>query len=286
MWTPEWEKILALATPTYDPHTSGLRGGHGDAGKGAVGDEASEEIPVGALHRILAQDQRLSISLLCGLREWKACRVAADVWATSKGYRPSQWAKRSGVGFIGGLDGDLWEWVRGGQKNRRGGVHRHVHIETPPPRPPPNATPPPLEKHQTKPPPPPKRTNSKFYFKSAEDSSDGAIPWGGTKKQKTHHPKAETKATPAPKVRAHTPLSPPPPPAKPATPTPQVGDNLRTQSLGPSPTSPTPQGGGGGNGHSSRCPSQQGWCCVGEIPRQHHPLRGGPRPPLHLPRRS
>ena len=51
--------------------------------------EGSQEIPLGAPHRILAHDPSLGLSLLRGMREWEASRVADDVWDSAKGYRAS-----------------------------------------------------------------------------------------------------------------------------------------------------------------------------------------------------
>ena len=65
--------------------------------------EGSPEIPLGALHRILAQDPSLGLSLLRGMREWETGLVAADVWDTSKGlsgrvYRGAGWGPVGGNG--------------------------------------------------------------------------------------------------------------------------------------------------------------------------------------------
>ena len=51
--------------------------------------ESSQEIPLGALHRIMAKDPSLGLSLLRGLQKWEPGRVAAGVWDTSKGYWPT-----------------------------------------------------------------------------------------------------------------------------------------------------------------------------------------------------
>ena len=124
-------------------------------------------MPLGTLHCILAHEPSLDLCDVCGVREWDPGRVAADVWDTSKGYRPSQRAKMSEVGSSGGkMRTCEREWVSGGQRKRRGG--------RPPPRPqrkpPPRATtepkcpaPLPPPRHTTTNPPPPK-DQQQFLF--------------------------------------------------------------------------------------------------------------------------
>ena len=148
-------------------------------------------------------------------------------------------------GYIEGLDGDRWaEMGRVGRGRGGGGKSTAPSTVTPPP---PHATTnpkpqPPSQDHlQTQNPSrPPQKTNHRVYFESSEDSSDGAISRGGTKKQKTHHSTPKKKAIPAPKS-THTlkPLPPNPSPQRP-----RWATLPRTQSPGPSPTSPTLGGGG------------------------------------------
>ena len=101
--------------------------------------------------------------------------MAADVWDTSKGYRPNPWAKIPEGGFIKALNGDLW--ARRGEGRAEGeeggGVYRQVHNETPPQAtitPKPLAPLPPQTATKAKPlARPPHKTNNRAYFESSKD---------------------------------------------------------------------------------------------------------------------
>ena len=91
--------------------------------------------------------------------------MAVDMWDTSKGYRPSPWANMSEVGFIGGLDGDLWAGMGEGraENEEAGGESTGTSTAKNPPGHHQTQTPSPRAPRQTStkpkllaPPPPPK----------------------------------------------------------------------------------------------------------------------------------
>ena len=167
-----------------------------------------------------------------------------------------------------------------------GGVHRHVHSEPPPPGPPrnPNPLPPSFPRPLPNPNPPrtPRRPRTGFISSGlrTQETAPSHRVAPKSKKPTTPHPRQK----PPQPLRARTPPSPPPPPGQTQHPNPPKGG--RSQGPHRRARRPHPLPRGPRDGHRLRCPSQQGWCCLGVIPRQHHRLRGGPRTPLPLPPRS
>ena len=50
--------------------------------------EGSEEVPLGALHRIVARDPPLGLALLHGLHDWETAHAVSGVSVTSRHFRP------------------------------------------------------------------------------------------------------------------------------------------------------------------------------------------------------
>ena len=64
--------------------------------------EGSQEVPLGALHRIVARDPPLSLALLRGLHDQETSRVVSGVWVAPRHYQPGEWARMQEVGYAGG----------------------------------------------------------------------------------------------------------------------------------------------------------------------------------------
>ena len=63
--------------------------------------EGSREVPLGALHRIVARDPPLGLALLCGHHNWETARVVSRIWVSSRRFRPREWARMQEVGYAG-----------------------------------------------------------------------------------------------------------------------------------------------------------------------------------------
>ena len=75
--------------------------------------EGSQEVPLGALHRIVARDPPLRLALLCGLHDWEIARVVSGIWVSPRHFWPREWARMQEVGYAGGgrmrRFGGAWE---------------------------------------------------------------------------------------------------------------------------------------------------------------------------------
>ena len=178
--------------------------------------EGSHEVPLGALHRIVARDPPLGLALLRSLRHWETARVVSGVWVTSRHFWPGEWARMQEVGYAGG-GGDKGMWgsmggggVSDGEEGGKGGSST-----TTSPNPPPSQA--------ATQPPSPLAKKRKFSFEWSDESDDGAIPCGKKPKPppRTPPPPARpTKAVPAPKLTnpPRTATAHPPPPRPRPTP--------------------------------------------------------------------
>ena len=66
------------------------------------GAEGSQEVPLGALQRIVARNPPLGFALLRGLHDGKTARVVSGVLVPSRHFRPGEWAWMQEVGYVGG----------------------------------------------------------------------------------------------------------------------------------------------------------------------------------------
>ena len=121
--------------------------------------DGSQEVPLGALQRIVARDPHPGLALLRGLHAGETARVVSGVWVTSRHFRPGEWAQMQEVGYAGGggVEG-MWGSMGGGgvsdgEEGGRGGQAK----------PQPNL--PPTPRHKVK-----------VSFESTEESDGGAIP--------------------------------------------------------------------------------------------------------------
>ena len=64
--------------------------------------EGSQDVPLGALHRIVARGPSLGLALLRGLHGWETARMVSGVWVSSRHFRPREWARMQEVGYAGG----------------------------------------------------------------------------------------------------------------------------------------------------------------------------------------
>ena len=162
--------------------------------------------------------------------------------------------------------------MTGRKGGRRGRVHHH------------RAYPPPRAKPQPNPPPTPLKETKVLLPVQLGERRRGDPPWQKAQPPPAPVPTAQpTKAVAAPKP-TNPPRPPPPTPAPrlPRPTPPRLGvqrPRRRTtvpaiRSSGRSPTSPI----------RPRCPWAEGWCRLGGIAGRHHPLQGGPAPPLPHPR--
>ena len=55
--------------------------------------EGSHEVPLGALHRIVAWDPPLGLAPLGAVRDWESACVVSGVWVSSRQFRPKAWAR-------------------------------------------------------------------------------------------------------------------------------------------------------------------------------------------------
>ena len=55
--------------------------------------EGSKEVPLGALHRIVARGPPLGLALLRGLHDSETAHVVSGVWVTSRHFRPGERAQ-------------------------------------------------------------------------------------------------------------------------------------------------------------------------------------------------
>ena len=60
--------------------------------------EGSQEVPLEALHCIVARDPPLSLALWRGLHDRETARVVSGVWVTSRHLRPNLWPQMQDVG--------------------------------------------------------------------------------------------------------------------------------------------------------------------------------------------
>ena len=75
--------------------------------------EGSQEVPLGALHRIVARDPPLGLALLRGLHNWETARVVSGVWVSLRHFRPRKWARMQEVGYAGGEGEEMWGTMGG-----------------------------------------------------------------------------------------------------------------------------------------------------------------------------
>ena len=165
--------------------------------------EGSPEVPLWALHRIMARDPSVGLALLCGLHDWETPRVVSGVWVPSRHFRPEEWARMQDVGYAVGKDEGMWGSMEGGGvsdgEEGGGGVHHH------------HANPAPLKAKPQPNPPKPSAKKGKVPFESSDNSDDEAIPRAKKPKPSAPGPPARpAKAVPAPKPAI--PPKPPPPP--------------------------------------------------------------------------
>ena len=64
--------------------------------------EGSQEVPLGYLHRIVAQDPPLGLAFLRGLKDWETSCVVSGVWVAPRHFWPAEWARMQEVGYAGG----------------------------------------------------------------------------------------------------------------------------------------------------------------------------------------
>ena len=109
--------------------------------------QGSQEVPLGALHRIVARDPPLGLALLRGLHGWEIACVVSGVWVSSRHFRPTEWAPMKEVGYagVGGVRrrGRACEGVGSASRRRRGrGGASTTTAPNPPPKPSRITTPP------------------------------------------------------------------------------------------------------------------------------------------------
>ena len=177
-----------------------------------------QEVPLGAVHRIVARDPPLGLALLRGLHDWETADVVSGVWVTSRHFRPGEWARMHEVGYAGGEDEGLWGSMRGDgvsdgeQGGGGGGVHHHRA-----------KTPPQAKPHLNPPHQPPQRNESFPSGRPTRVTMRRSPVAKSPKPPPPPSPARPTKAVPAPKPAKppqdhHHPPRPPPPPTKTDTP--------------------------------------------------------------------
>ena len=102
--------------------------------------EGSQDVPLGALHRIVARDPPLGLAVLRGLHNWETARVVSGVWVSSRHLRPKEWVRMREVGYAGGGDEEMWGSMAGVvvSKGEEGGEGGGWRPPPPPQTPPPN----------------------------------------------------------------------------------------------------------------------------------------------------
>ena len=106
--------------------------------------EGSQEVPLGALHHIVARDPPLGLALLRGLHDWETWRVVSGVWVSPRRFRPREWARMQEVGYAGGGGGDEEMWgSMGGAVVSEGGEGGEGGVASTTTAPPPQRAPPP-----------------------------------------------------------------------------------------------------------------------------------------------
>ena len=63
--------------------------------------DASCEVPVGHLHRLVAAEPPLWRAILRWLRDWEQGRVCSEVWVGARRYRSGEWARVGQMGYTG-----------------------------------------------------------------------------------------------------------------------------------------------------------------------------------------
>ena len=156
---------------------------------------------------------------------------------------------------------------------------------SPPPNPP--TPPPPLSQAATQPPPTPlKKTKGTVRLR---------VRLGERRRcpvTKSSNPPTTSPARPTEAVSAPKPTNPPPPPDRHRPPPPDQHQHPQWCREEGRPSRGSDRRDGhprtlphrGREGHLPWYPRTEVWCCLVGIPRRHHPLRGGPAPPLPHPR--
>ena len=92
---------------------------------------------LGGLHKLVAPDPALGLSVLRGLKEWDHGCQCPELWGPSRPYKPTWWAHLGEVGWFGCEDAGLWRGMGGGEarevKEEREGASTTITPNPPPP---------------------------------------------------------------------------------------------------------------------------------------------------------